>query len=399
MIQFNSLQQVNLFHKNVLVRVDLNVPMVNKKITDDTRIKAILPTIKHLIKNQAKIILISHFGRPEGVFNNDMSLQPIANHLSELLDVKVNFALDCIGEVAKKAVDETVFGSVVVLENLRFYKQETKGDIDFAKKLANLADIYVNDTFSSSHRDHSSITKITKFLPSFAGFLLQYELENLNNLLQKPKQPMLAIVGGAKVSTKIDLLIALSKKAAAILVGGGMANTFLFALGHQVGKSLCEKDFTQTALNIIQEAKKNNCQIILPSDVVVAKEFKANASFRNIDVNNISDDDLILDIGSQTTQKIAKQLNLYKTVVWNGPVGVFELNPFHLGTTALALEVAKQTQENGLLSVAGGGDIVSALNSCGVAEKFTYISTAGGAFLEWLEGKDLLGISALKKSF
>jgi phosphoglycerate kinase len=399
MIQFNSLQQVNLFHKNVLVRVDLNVPMVNKKITDDTRIKAILPTIKHLIKNQAKIILISHFGRPEGVFNNDMSLQPIANHLSELLDVKVNFALDCIGEVAKKAVDETVFGSVVVLENLRFYKQETKGDIDFAKKLANLADIYVNDTFSSSHRDHSSITKITKFLPSFAGFLLQYELENLNNLLQKPKQPMLAIVGGAKVSTKIDLLIALSKKAAAILVGGGMANTFLFALGHQVGKSLCEKDFTQTALNIIQEAKKNNCQIILPSDVVVAKEFKANASFRNIDVNNISDDDLILDIGSQTTQKIAKQLNLYKTVVWNGPVGVFELNPFHLGTTTLALEVAKQTQENGLLSVAGGGDIVSALNSCGVAEKFTYISTAGGAFLEWLEGKDLLGISALKKSF
>jgi phosphoglycerate kinase len=258
-----------------------------------------------------------------------------------------------------------------VLENLRFYKQETKGDIDFAKKLANLADIYVNDTFSSSHRDHSSITKITKFLPSFAGFLLQYELENLNNLLQKPKQPMLAIVGGAKVSTKIDLLIALSKKAAAILVGGGMANTFLFALGHQVGKSLCEKDFTQTALNIIQEAKKNNCQIILPSDVVVAKEFKANASFRNIDVNNISDDDLILDIGSQTTQKIAKQLNLYKTVVWNGPVGVFELNPFHLGTTTLALEVAKQTQENGLLSVAGGGDIVSALNSCGVAEKFT----------------------------
>ena len=399
MIQFNSLQQVNLFHKNVLVRVDLNVPMVNKKITDDTRIKAILPTIKHLIKNQAKIILISHFGRPEGVFNNDMSLQPIANHLSELLDVKVNFALDCIGEVAKKAVDETVFGSVVVLENLRFYKQETKGDIDFAKKLANLADIYVNDTFSSSHRDHSSITKITQFLPSFAGFLLQYELENLNNLLQKPKQPMLAIVGGAKVSTKIDLLIALSKKAAAILVGGGMANTFLFALGHQVGKSLCEKDFTQTALNIIQEAKKNNCQIILPSDVVVAKEFKANASFRNIDVNNISDDDLILDIGSQTTQKIAKQLNLYKTVVWNGPVGVFELNPFHLGTTTLALEVAKQTQENGLLSVAGGGDIVSALNSCGVAEKFTYISTAGGAFLEWLEGKDLLGISALKKSF
>ena len=399
MIQFNSLQQVNLFHKNVLVRVDLNVPMVNKKITDDTRIKAILPTIKHLIKNQAKIILISHFGRPEGVFNNDMSLQPIANHLSELLDVKVNFALDCIGEVAKKAVDETVFGSVVVLENLRFYKQETKGDIDFAKKLANLADIYVNDTFSSSHRDHSSITKITKFLPSFAGFLLQYELENLNNLLQKPKQPMLAIVGGAKVSTKIDLLIALSKKAAAILVGGGMANTFLFALGHQVGKSLCEKDFTQTALNIIQEAKKNNCQIILPSDVVVAKEFKANISCQNIDITNISADDLILDIGSQTTQNIAKQLNLYKTVVWNGPVGVFELNPFHLGTTALALEVAKQTQENGLLSVAGGGDIVSALNSCGVAEKFTYISTAGGAFLEWLEGKDLLGISALKKSF
>jgi phosphoglycerate kinase len=393
------LQQVNLFQKNVLVRVDLNVPMVNQKITDDTRIKAILPTIKHLIKNQAKVILISHFGRPEGVFNNEMSLKPIAQYLSELLDVKVNFAADCIGEIAKKAVDETVFGSVVVLENLRFYKQETKGDIDFAKKLANLADFYVNDTFSSSHRDHSSITKITNFLPSCAGLLLQYELENLNNLLQKPQQPMLAIVGGAKVSTKIDLLIALSKKAAAIVVGGGMANTFLFALGHQVGKSLCEKDFTENALNIIQEAKKNNCQIILPSDVVVAKECKANTSFQNIDLANISADDLILDIGSQTAQNIAKQLHLYKTVVWNGPLGVFELNPFHLGTTALALEIAKQTQENGLLSVAGGGDIVSALNTCGLAEKFTYISTAGGAFLEWLEGKDLLGISALKKSF
>jgi len=393
------LQQVNLFQKNVLVRVDLNVPMVNQKITDDTRIKAILPTIKHLIKNQAKVILISHFGRPEGVFNNEMSLKPIAQYLSELLDVKVNFAADCIGEMAKKAVDETVFGSVVVLENLRFYKQETKGDIDFAKKLANLADFYVNDTFSSSHRDHSSITKITNFLPSCAGLLLQYELENLNNLLQKPQQPMLAIVGGAKVSTKIDLLIALSKKAAAIVVGGGMANTFLFALGHQVGKSLCEKDFTENALNIIQEAKKNNCQIILPSDVVVAKECKANTSFQNIDLANISADDLILDIGSQTAQNIAKQLHLYKTVVWNGPLGVFELNPFHLGTTALALEIAKQTQENGLLSVAGGGDIVSALNTCGLAEKFTYISTAGGAFLEWLEGKDLLGISALKKSF
>jgi phosphoglycerate kinase len=393
------LQQVNLFQKNVLVRVDLNVPMVNQKITDDTRIKAILPTIKHLIKNQAKVILISHFGRPEGVFNNEMSLKPIAQYLSELLDVKVNFAADCIGEIAKKAVDETVFGSVVVLENLRFYKQETKGDIDFAKKLANLADFYVNDTFSSSHRDHSSITKITNFLPSCAGLLLQYELENLNNLLQKPQQPMLAIVGGAKVSTKIDLLIALSKKAAAIVVGGGMANTFLFALGHQVGKSLCEKDFTENALNIIQEAKKNNCQIILPSDVVVAKECKANTSFQNIDLANISADDLILDIGSQTAQNITKQLHLYKTVVWNGPLGVFELNPFHLGTTALALEIAKQTQENGLLSVAGGGDIVSALNTCGLAEKFTYISTAGGAFLEWLEGKDLLGISALKKSF
>jgi phosphoglycerate kinase len=393
------LQQVNLFQKNVLVRVDLNVPMVNQKITDDTRIKAILPTIKHLIKNQAKVILISHFGRPEGVFNNEMSLKPIAQYLSELLDVKVNFAADCIGEIAKKAVDETVFGSVVVLENLRFYKQETKGNIDFAKKLANLADFYVNDTFSSSHRDHSSITKITNFLPSCAGLLLQYELENLNNLLQKPQQPMLAIVGGAKVSTKIDLLIALSKKAAAIVVGGGMANTFLFALGHQVGKSLCEKDFTENALNIIQEAKKNNCQIILPSDVVVAKECKANTSFQNIDLANISADDLILDIGSQTAQNITKQLHLYKTVVWNGPLGVFELNPFHLGTTALALEIAKQTQENGLLSVAGGGDIVSALNTCGLAEKFTYISTAGGAFLEWLEGKDLLGISALKKSF
>ncbi len=399
MIQFNSLQQVNLTQKNVLVRVDLNVPMIDKKITDDTRIKAILPTIKYLIKNQAKIILISHFGRPEGVFNSEMSLKPIADHLATLLDVKVSFSPDCIGEIAKKNINEASFGSVVVLENLRFYKQETKGDIDFAKQLASLADIYVNDTFSSSHRAHASITTITKFLPSFAGFLMQYELENLNNLLQNPQQPMLAIVGGAKVSTKIDLLTSLSKKAKAILVGGGMANTFLFALGHQIGKSLCEKDFAQTALNIIEEAKKNNCQIILPSDVVVAKEFKANVRSQNIDITKISADDLILDVGLQTIQNISQQLNSYKTIVWNGPLGAFELNPFHLGTTSLALEVAKQTQEKGLLSVAGGGDIVSALNSCNLAQKFTYISTAGGAFLEWLEGKNLPGIFALSKSF
>jgi len=399
MIKFNSLLQANLHHQNVLLRVDLNVPVVNKKITDDTRIKAILPTIKHLVKNQAKVILISHFGRPEGVFNQEMSLKLVADYLAKMVDFTVNFAPDCVGETAKQAVEKTNFGSVVVLENLRFYRGETKGDIDFAKSLASLADIYVNDTFSSSHRAHSSITTITQFLPSFAGLLMQYELENLNNLLQKPKQPMLAIVGGAKVSTKIDLLNALTKKAKAILVGGGMANTFLFALGYQIGKSLCEKDFCQTALNIIKEAKNNHCEIILPSDVVVAKAFKADVVCQNISINNIAVDDLILDIGAETIKNINQQLGSYKTVVWNGPLGAFELNPFHLGTTSLAKEIAIQTQQNNLLSVAGGGDVVSALNSCHLADKFTYISTAGGAFLEWLEGKDLPGISALKCNF
>jgi phosphoglycerate kinase len=396
MIKFNSLLNANIYKQNVLLRVDLNVPVVNKNITDDTRIKAILPTIQYLVKNQAKVILISHFGRPEGVFNQDMSLKLIANYLANMVDFTVNFAPDCIGEIAQKAVNKTDFGSVLVLENLRFYKEETAGDIDFAKNLASFANVYVNDTFSSSHRAHASITTITQFLPSFAGLLMQYELDNLNNLLQQPKQPMLAIVGGAKVSTKINLLNTLSQKAKAIFIGGGMANTFLFALGYQVGKSLCEKDFCQTAINIIKEAKNNNCEIILPNDVVVAKAFKADAINQNLKINHVSADDLILDIGSETIKNIIQQLNFYKTVVWNGPLGAFELNPFHFGTISLATEIAIQTQKNNLISIAGGGDIVSALNSKNLAEKFTYISTAGGAFLEWLEGKDLPGISALK---
>jgi phosphoglycerate kinase len=397
MSKFKSILSENIKNKTVLLRVDLNVPMKNGTVADDTRLQAILPTLNYLVQNKAKVVLISHFGRPEGVFNQSMSLQPVVKYLAKLVDFDVKFTPDCQGEIVKKAIQSTRFGEAVVLENLRFYKQETKGDIDFAKNLASFADVYVNDTFSSSHRAHASITTIAEFLPSFAGLLMQSELENLCNLLENPQQPLMAIVGGAKVSTKIDLLNNLSKTAKIIVIGGGMANTFLYANGCNVGKSLCEKDLADTALKIIETAKNNGCEIILPNDVVVAKQFVANSLSANIDINNIQDDDLILDIGKNTIEQIANKINLCKTVVWNGPLGAFEIEPFHIGTQLVAKIVANKTANKQLLSVAGGGDIVAALNSAKLAEDFTYISTAGGAFLEWLEGKILPGVKVLQK--
>jgi len=397
MPKFKSILNENIKNKTVLLRADLNVPMKNGAVSDDTRLQAILPTLNYLVQNKAKVVLISHFGRPEGVFNQSMSLQPVVKYLANMVDFHIKFAPDCQGEIAKKAIQSTRFGEVVVLENLRFYKQETKGDVDFAKNLASFADIYVNDTFSSSHRAHASITTVAEFLPSFAGLLMQSELENLSNLLESPQQPLMAIVGGAKVSTKIDLLNNLSKTAKIIVIGGGMANTFLYANGHNIGKSLCEKDLADTALKIIETAKNNGCEIILPNDVVVAKQFVANSLSSNIDINSIQDDDLILDIGKNTIEQIANKINLCKTVVWNGPLGAFEIEPFHIGTQSVAKIVANKTANKQLLSVAGGGDIVAALNSAQLAQDFTYISTAGGAFLEWLEGKILPGVKVLQK--
>lgn len=397
--EFKSLKQCEVKNKNIMLRVDINVPIVNGKIEDETRIRAVIPTIKYLAQKGAKVILIAHFGRPEGKFDDSMSLRQLLPRMKELLaPIAINFAEDCIGEKVASAIASAQFGEVVMLENLRFYKQETKGDEEFSRQLATFAEIYVNDAFSCSHRSHSSITGIPNFLPAFAGFLMEQELTNLQKLLGNAKGKMMAVVGGAKVSTKIDLLHNLSKKASKIFVGGGMANSFLFALKYNIGKSLCEKDLATNVLEIMSQAKKNGCEIILPVDLVVAKKFEQNAANRVASLDSVEENDIILDIGPATGNLIARTLEECQILVWNGPLGAFEIKPFNRGTEDFARKVAKLTQDKKILSVAGGGDVVSAINSCNLADQFTYISTAGGAFLEWLEGKELPGISALSIS-
>ncbi len=398
MPKFNRLKDCVVTNKNVILRVDINVPLLNGKIEDDTRIKAVIPTIKYLAENNAKVILISHFGRPEGKFEPSMSISQLVSHVQKLLGkIKVNFVDDCIGQTVENAVADTNYGEVIMLENLRFYKQETKNDPEFSRQLASLGHLYVNDAFSCSHRAHASITGIPAILKSAAGFLMEAELDNLTNLLENAKKPMAAVVGGAKVSTKIDLLNSLASKANAIVVGGGMANSFLYAMGKNIGKSLCEKELKDTALKIIATAKVNNCEIILPSDVVVVKEFKAGAANKTVSVDDVANDDIIVDIGATSIKNLTKTLETFKTLVWNGPLGAFEMKPFNLGTENFAQEVARLTKEGKLISIAGGGDVVSALNGCNLCDEFTYISTAGGAFLEWLEGKELPGVAALHK--
>lgn len=396
---FTRLKDCVVTNKNVLVRVDINVPIIDGKIQDDTRIRAVLPTLQYLASHNAKIIVISHFARPEGKREPAMSLSQLVAHIQKLLpEVKVNFVDDCIGDKVKKAVTATAYGEIIILENLRFYKAETKNDEAFAREIAGLANLYVNDAFSCSHRAHASIVGIPAILKSCAGFLMESELDALNNLLANPEKPMMAVVGGAKVSTKIDLLNSLVTKAQTVVIAGGMANTFLYASGTNIGKSLCEKDFKETALKVLADAKANNCEIILPTDVVVTTQIKANAVHRETEIAEIKDDEMIVDLGPNTVAKLKKALSSHKTLVWNGPLGVFECPPFDKATKAFALEAAKLTQKKNLISVAGGGDVVSALNATGTAADFTYISTAGGAFLEWLEGKDLPGVSILIKN-
>jgi phosphoglycerate kinase len=398
MPKFNRLKDCVVTNKNVIVRLDINVPMQGNKIEDDTRIKAIIPTLEYLAQHQAKVIVISHFGRPEGKIEPSMSVQPLLARVQELLgSIKVNFVDDCIGDKVKKAVEATNYGEVIMLENLRFYKQETKNDPEFSRELASLGNLYVNDAFSCSHRAHASITGIPAILKSCAGILMEAELDGLTNHLENAKKPMMAVVGGAKVSTKIDLLNSLATKAQTIVVAGGMANTFLYALGKNIGKSLCEKDLQDTALKIISTAKTRGCNILLPFDVVVTKKFEANSACQTVSVDDVAEDDIIVDIGAASSKKIAEELAKHQTLVWNGPLGAFEIKPFNIGTDSFARSAAKLTEEGKLVSVSGGGDSVAALNSIGLADKFTYISTAGGAFLEWLEGKDLPGVAALSK--
>lgn len=396
MSQFNRLKNCVISNKNIIIRVDINVPINNGVIEDDTRIRAIIPTLKYLAENKAKTIVISHFGRPNGKVEPSMSIKQLLPKIQELLgDIKVNFIDDCVGEKVKKAVEATNYGEIIMLENLRFHQEETKNDPRFSQELASLANLYINDAFSCSHRSHASITGIPAILKSCAGFLMETELDSLSKHLENAKKPMMAVVGGAKVSTKINLLNSLASKTQTIVVGGGMANTFLYALGKNIGKSLCEKDLKDQALQIIESAKQQNCKIFLPFDVVVTKKFEQNSPCQVISADSVQDDDIIVDIGPLSIAELTKELQNHQTLLWNGPLGAFELKPFNIGTDSFARAAAALTNSKKLISISGGGDSVSALNSAGLIEEFTYISTAGGAFMEWLEGKDLPGVAAL----
>jgi len=383
--------------KRVLVRVDLNVPVKDGKVTDATRIERVAPTILELSKKGAKVVLLAHFGRPKGEVVADMSLEQILPAVNAVLGTKVQFAADCIGEKAAAAIASMQNGDILLLENTRFHKGEEKNNPDFTAALAANGDIYVNDAFSAAHRAHSSTEGLAHLLPAYAGRTMQAELEALEKGLGNPARPVVAIVGGAKVSTKIDLLMNLVKKVDALVIGGGMANTFLAARGTDVGKSLCEHDLADTAKQIMIEAATATCAIVLPEDGVVAREFKANAENEVVDVSAIPADAMMLDVGPKTTEAVKDWISRAATLVWNGPLGAFEIAPFDAATLAAAKHAAARTKEGKLVSVAGGGDTVAALNHAGVADDFTYVSTAGGAFLEWMEGKPLPGVDVLKQ--
>ncbi|MEN6542816.1 phosphoglycerate kinase [Parvibaculum sp.] len=387
---------VGLKGLRVLVRADLNVPMAEGRITDATRIERVASTITELADRGAKVIVLSHFGRPKGAPEAKYSLAPVAAALEPFIGRKASFASDCVGEVAQKAIDALPNGGVIVLENTRFHPGEEQNDATFAKALAENGNVYVNDAFSCAHRAHASTEAIAHELPAYAGRAMEAELKALDVALGNPSHPVVAIVGGAKVSTKISLLGNLVKKVDTLVIGGGMANTFLAAQGKKVGKSLCENDLLDTARRILANARSANCEIVLPTDVVVAAEFKPNAAAQTISADAVPDDKMILDVGTDTLAYIAGRLETAKTVVWNGPLGAFETPPFDQGTVAAARQVAMLTKMGALISVAGGGDTVAALNEAGATEDFTYVSAAGGAFLEWMEGVELPGVAALE---
>ncbi len=395
MSAFRTLDQVDVKGKRVLVRVDLNVPMDSGKVTDATRIERIAPTITEIADKGGKVILLAHFGRPKGRDPKD-SLKPVAAAVADIIKRPVAFAEDCIGDVAKAAIDKMQPGEILCLENTRFYKEEEKSDPSFVEKLAALGDIYVNDAFSAAHRAHASTEGLGHKLPAYAGRTMQAEVEALSKALEHPQRPVAAVAGGAKVSTKLDLLGNLLDKVDVLIIGGAMANTFLLAQGKSVGKSLVEQDLLPTAREIMAKAKAKGREIVLPVDVVVAKEFRAHAPSRVVDVEHVAADEMILDIGPRSVEHVISVLARSKTLVWNGPFGAFEMEPFDNGTVAVAEAAAELTQAGKIISVAGGGDTVAALNVAGAAGRFSYVSTAGGAFLEWLEGKSLPGVEILR---
>lgn len=396
MTQFLRLEDIDVAGKVVLLRTDLNVPMQGRIVTDNTRIVRLRPTLDHLLEQKARIVLLSHFDRPKGKFVPSMSLAPVADALSEALDGReIKFGVDCIGAPAKEAVDALGKGEILLLENLRFHAEEEAGDDAFAKELASLGDIYINDAFSASHRAHASITGIPKYLPTAAGRLMQQELEVLTAIFSGAEKPIGAVIGGSKVSTKLDLLTNLIKSMDVLAIGGAMANTFLAALGHEVGKSLHEAGMKDTALSILKDAKKHGCNIVLPVDLVVAPKFEPHAECRIVDVHAIPATYTAVDVGPASVNAYFDALRDCKTIVWNGPIGAFETSPYDASTVQLARFVAKTTEKGRMKSVAGGGDTVSALQHAGVGHGFSYLSAAGGAFLEWLEGKELPGVAAL----
>ncbi|TCR91654.1 phosphoglycerate kinase [Rhizobium sp. BK376] len=381
--------------KRVLVRVDLNVPVKDGKVTDATRIERVAPTILELADKGAKVILLAHFGRPKDGPSDEFSLSQIVPAVNSVLGRDVAFASDCIGTPVTDAIAKMSNGDILLLENTRFHKEEEKNEAGFTKALAANGDIYVNDAFSAAHRAHSSTEGLAHHLPAYAGRTMQAELEALEKGLGNPVRPVVAIVGGAKVSSKIDLLMNLVKKVDALVIGGGMANTFLAARGTDVGKSLCEHDLAATAKQIMIEAATAGCAIVLPEDGVVAREFKAGADNETVAIDAIPSDAMVLDVGPKSVEAIKAWIGRATTLVWNGPLGAFEITPFDAATVAVAKYAAECTKGGKLTSVAGGGDTVSALNHATVADDFTYVSTAGGAFLEWMEGKVLPGVAVL----
>jgi phosphoglycerate kinase len=395
MKQFRTLDDVDVKGKRVLLRVDLNVPMEQGHVSDATRLERVAPTIIEISDKGGKVILLAHFGRPKGRDPKD-SLKPVAAALAQVIERPIGFADDCIGEAAQKAVAAMKDGDILCLENTRFHKEEESNDPAFVTELANLGDIWVNDAFSAAHRAHASTEGLGHKLPAYAGRTMQAELEALTKALDAPTKPVIAIIGGAKVSTKIDLLENLVRKVDALVIGGGMANTFLHAMGVGIGKSLAEKDLAATALRIVDKAEAANCAIILPVDAVVAFKFQAHAPSHAYGLDAIPPDGMILDVGPQSIERIYAAIDDAATLVWNGPLGAFEMSPFDRGTVLAAKHAAARTREKKLISVAGGGDTVAALNQAGVAGDFTYVSTAGGAFLEWMEGKPLPGVEVLK---
>ncbi len=397
MAGFKTLDDIgDIGGKRVLLRVDLNVPVADGKVSDATRIERIVPTVDELSKKGGKVILLAHFGRPKGAPSPEFSLDPIAHTVSAMIGKPVAFAADCIGAEAAGAVARMKDGDILLLENTRFHKGEEKNDPEFTKALAANGDLYVNDAFSAAHRAHASTEGLARLLPACAGRAMQAELEALEKGLGSPAKPVIAIVGGAKVSTKIDLLMNLVKKVDALVIGGGMANTFLAARGTDVGKSLCEHELAATARQIMIEAATAGCALILPSDAVVAREFKAGAASETVAIDKVPADAMILDVGEKTVATVNEWIDRAATLVWNGPLGAFEIEPFDRATVAAARHAAARTRAGKLVSVAGGGDTVAALNHAGAADDFTYVSTAGGAFLEWMEGKPLPGVDVLK---